>query len=107
LNTIVFGRNWLVTNNAGCDPTGNLYLRGMCHIFPRIGVANVAITYKDTGLGFAFQPGGPTPTIIVRLQNLPFHFFFLSGVYGFTDINISAEATSITGEDLSVQAPPS
>ena len=52
-------------------------------MFPRIGVDNVEITYKDTGLGFAFQPSGPTPTIIVRLQNLPFQFFFLSGLLGF------------------------
>lgn len=105
LNTIVFGRNWLVTGNASCDPTPNVYLRGMCHIFPRIGVANVAITYKDTGLGFAYQPNGPTPTIIVRLQGLQFQYFFLSGLLGFANVNIPAQATSITGEDLSVTGP--
>jgi len=108
LNTIVFGRNWLITGNAQCDPTANLYLRGMCHIlpFPPIGLANVTITYKDAGLGFAYQPGGPSPTIIVRLQNLPFRYFFLSGLLGFANTNIPAEATSMTGEDLSSVAPP-
>jgi Flp pilus assembly protein TadG len=105
LNTIVFGRNWLVTGRAQCDPTSNVYLRGMCHMFPRIGVTNVAITYKDTGLGFAYQPNGPTPTIIVRLQNLPFQYFFLSGLLGFATTNIPAQPTSITGEDLSVIGP--
>jgi hypothetical protein len=106
MNTIVYGRNWLVTGNASCVPTTNLYLRGMCHMFSRIGPAQVAITYKDTGLGFAYQPGGPTPTIIVRLQNLPFHFFFLSGLMGFDNISIPAEATSMTGEDHSTPFPP-
>jgi TadE-like protein len=105
LNTIVFGRNWLITGNAQCDPTPQVYLKGMCHMFPRIGVNNVSITYKDTGLGFAYQPNGPTPTIIVRLQNLPFQYFFLSGLLGFADTNIPASATSITGEDLSVNPP--
>jgi Flp pilus assembly protein TadG len=105
MKTIAFGRNFLVTGNASCDPTTNLYLRGMCHMFPRIGVANVAITYKDTGLGFAYRSDGPIPTIIVKLQNLPFQFFFLSGLIGFTNIQIPAETTSITGEDLSVNAP--
>jgi len=106
LNTIVFGRNWLVTGNAQCDPTNNLYLRGMCHIFPRIGLANVTITYKDAGLGFAYQPGGPTAAITVRLQNLPFNYFFLSGLMQFGAINIPAEATSMTGEDLSSTFAP-
>jgi Flp pilus assembly protein TadG len=107
MNTIVFGRNYLNTGATDCtdNATTNLYLRGMCHMFSRIGVANVVITYKDTGLGFAYRKGGPVPTIIVRLQNLPFQFFFLSGLLGFTGINIPAEATSITGEDLSVNAP--
>jgi len=105
LNTIVFGRNWLVTGNARCDPTPQVYLRGMCHMFSSIGVQNVQITYKDSGLGFAFQPSGPTPTIIVRLQGLPFQFFFLKGLLGFADTNIPASATSITGEDVSVNAP--
>jgi Flp pilus assembly protein TadG len=105
MNTIVFGRNYLVTHNASCDPTSNLYLRGMCHVFSRIGVANVVVTYKDTGLGYAYRRSGPIPTIVVSLQNLPFQFFFSSGLLGFTNIQIPSEATSITGEDLSVNAP--
>jgi Flp pilus assembly protein TadG len=105
LKTIVFGRNWLVTGNASCDPTSNLYLRGMCHMFPRVGLNNVQITYTDTGLGFAYRSAGPIPTVTVRLQNLPFQFFFLSGLMGFATIQIPAEATTITGEDLSLVGP--
>jgi Flp pilus assembly protein TadG len=107
MNTIVFGRNWLVTNNASCStPASNgLYLMGMCQIFPRIGVANVRVTYQDSGLGFAFQPGGPTPTVVVRLQNIPFQFFFLGSLLGFGTRNIPAQATSVSGEDLSVTWP--
>ncbi len=106
LKTIVFGRNWLVTGNSSCDPTNNLYLRGMCHMFSRVGLDNVEITYADTGLSFAYRSAGPIPTIIVKLKNLPFQFFFLSGLMGFANIQIPAEATSITGEDVSSAGPP-
>jgi Flp pilus assembly protein TadG len=108
MRTIVYGRNYLNTGAANCaaNATNNLYLRGMCQIFSRIDVANVVVTYKDTGLGYAYLPGGPTATVIITLQNLPFHFFFLSGLMGFIDVNISASATSMTGEDLSSTAPP-
>ncbi len=106
LKTIVFGRNWLVTGNSRCDPTTNLYLRGMCHMFSRVGLDNVQITYADSGLGFAYRSAGPIPTITVRLQNLPFQFFFLSGLMGFANIQIPTEATSITGEDVSSAGPP-
>jgi hypothetical protein len=105
LKTIVFGRNWLLTGNDSCVPTTNLYLRGMCHMFSRVGLDNVEIDYRDSGLGFAYRPAGPIPTITVRLRNLPFQFFFLSGLMGFTSIQIPAETTTITGEDLSVNAP--
>lgn len=106
LRTIVFGRNWLITGNASCDPSANQYLRGMCHMFSRIGINNVEVLYTDTGLGFAYRPTGPLPTITVRLRNLPFQFFFLSGLMGFGGIQIPAETTTITGEDLSIVGPP-
>jgi TadE-like protein len=116
LKTIVFGRNWLVTGNSSCDPTTNLYLRGMCHMFlghrsptdataPLFGIDNVEVIYADTGLGFAYRSAGPIPTITVRLRNLPFQFFFLSGIMGFANIQIPAQATAITGEDLSLVGP--
>jgi Flp pilus assembly protein TadG len=114
LNTIVFGRNWLVTGNASCDPTTNLYLRGMCHMFSRVGRDNVEVSYADTGLGFAYRTeivasgpvSAPIPTITVKLRNVPFQFFFLSGLMGFGNIQIPAQATTMTGEDLSNFGPP-
>jgi len=116
LKTIAFGRNWLVTGNARCDPTPNQYLMGMCHMFlglqsptnpanPLFGIDNVVVTYTDTGLGFAYRSAGPIPTITVKLRNVPFQFFFLSGLMGFGNIQIPAEATSITGEDVSLVGP--
>jgi hypothetical protein len=78
----------------------------MCDIFPRIRPENVVIVYTQTGLGYAGRPGGPVPTITISLHDLPFQFFFLSGLRGFKDIPIPASITSITAEDLSSRAPP-
>lgn len=101
MDTIVYGRG-----NTACNPNAvGAYNLGMCNLLPGIGPANVKITYEDTGLGYAYRPDGPIPTIVVQLQNVPFHFFFLSGLLGFTTIDIPAETTTITGEDLSSTAP--
>lgn len=72
----------------------------MCDIFPRIDLANVVIEYVDSGLGYAGRPGGPVPTIQVRIQNIPFEFFFLGDLLGFGQINIPPMTSTITGEDL-------
>ena len=74
--------------------------RGMCDIFPRIRPENVSVEYKYSGLGYAFRPGGPVPTIVVRLQNLNFEFFFLGDLLGFGQLQIPAMTGTITGEDL-------
>jgi hypothetical protein len=66
----------------------------------------VQIVYAQTGLGYAGRNGGPVPTITVSIQNLPFQFFFLSGLLGFANINMPGLQTTITGEDLSSVAPP-
>jgi TadE-like protein len=100
MNTIVFGRG-----SSSCSDATSFYDTGMCDIFPRITPANVLIVYTQTGLGFAGRPGGPAPTITISIQNLPFQFFFLSGLRGFKDIPIPALTTSITAEDLSSNAP--
>ena len=100
MNTIVFGRGSTVCNDATSP-----YTTGMCDIFPRITTANVVVVYTQTGLGYAGRPGGPVPTITVSLQNLPFQFFFLGGLLGFSNIAIPALTTSITGEDLSSSPP--
>ena len=100
MNTIVFGRG-----SSSCSDATSSYDAGMCDIFSRVTPANVVIVYAQTGLGFAGRPGGPVPTVTVSLQNLPFQFFFLSGLMGFTNLRIPALTTSITGEDLSSTAP--
>jgi hypothetical protein len=77
----------------------------MCKFYSPITAANVTIVYTQTGLGYAGRPGGPVPTITVSLQNLPFKFFFLSGLIGFANINMPAMTTTITGEGLSSSEP--
>ena len=63
------------------------------------------IEYRQTGLGYAGRPGGPVPTITVRLQGIPFEFHFLGGLLGFANIQIPATTTTITGEDLCFNSP--
>jgi hypothetical protein len=100
MNTVVFGRG-----SSSCFDATSYYDTGMCDIFARIRPENVVIAYAQTGLGYAGRPGGPVPTITISLQNLPFQFFFLSGLRGFRDIPIPASTTSITAEDVSSNAP--
>ena len=100
MNNIVFGRG-----SSSCSDAKSGDGVGMCDIFPRITPANVKIVYAQTGLGYAGRPGGPMPTIIVSLQNLPFQFFFLRGLMGFHDFQIPASTVSLTAEDLSSRAP--
>ncbi len=100
MNTIVFGRG-----SSSCSDAKSGDGVGMCDIFPRITPANVKIVYAQTGLGYAGRPGGPTPTITVSLQHLPFQFFFLRGLMGFHDLQIPASTVSLTAEDLSSRAP--
>src|SRR5215470_7332300 len=100
MNTIVFGRG-----SSSCSDATSFYRAGMCDIFARITAANVVIAYAQTGLGYAGRPGGPVPTITVAIENLPFQFFFLSGIMGFGNIKIPALTTSITAEDMASSAP--
>ena len=100
MNTIVFGRG-----SSSCSDAKSGDGVGMCDIFSRITPTNVKIVYAQTGLGYAGRPGGPTPTITVSLQHLPFQFFFLRGLMGFHDLQIPASTVSLTAEDLSSRAP--
>ena len=77
---------------------------GMCNFYSPITAANVTIVYTQTGLGYAGRPGGPVPTITVSLRNLPFQFFFLSGLMGFADMDMPPMTTTTTGEGLSSSA---
>jgi hypothetical protein len=100
MNTIIFGRG-----SSSCSDATSFYRAGMCDIFARMTTAHIVIIYAQTGLGYAGRPAGPVPTITVSIQDLPFQFFFLSGVMGFDRIQIPALTTSITGEDLASGAP--
>ena len=100
MNTIVFGRG-----SSSCSDAKSGDGVGMCDIFSRITPTNVKIVYAQTGLGYAGRPGGPTPTITVSLQHLPFQFVFLRGLMGFHDVQIPASTVSLTAEDLSSRAP--
>ena len=73
---------------------------GMYHFFPRLRPANVVIRYTATGLGYQTRPGGAVPTVAVSLQTLPFQFFFLGGLLGFTNISMPSMISTVTGEDM-------
>ncbi|MEO5321780.1 pilus assembly protein [Mesorhizobium sp. CC13] len=78
---------------------------GMCHFFPFLTRANVVVTYSATGLGYQTRQGGPVPTITVRLRNVNFQFFFLSGLLGFGNIAMPSMLSTVTGEDMKSTAP--
>jgi Flp pilus assembly pilin Flp len=94
MNRIVFGRA-----NAKCGQAAGYYETGMCDVLPSITPANVVIMYRQTGLGYAGRPGGPVPTITVSLQNMQFHFFFLSSLFP-VHVAMPPMTTTITAEDL-------
>jgi hypothetical protein len=94
MNRIVFGRG-----STACGDAASYYATGMCDVLSSITPANVVIVYRQTGLGYAGRPGGPAPTITVSLQNMQFHFFFLSALLGI-HIAMPAMTTTITAEHL-------
>jgi hypothetical protein len=94
MDQIVYGRG-----GAACGHTTSYYTTGMCDVLPSVTPANVVIVYKETGLGYAGEPGGPVPTITVSLRNVQFHFFFLSSLLGL-HIPMPPMTTTITAEHL-------
>jgi Flp pilus assembly protein TadG len=102
MQTIVFGRGKTVCNNFETEPR----LVGMCNFFPRLTtVQNVEVRYQHTGLGYAGRPGGPVPTVTVRIVNMQYQFLLLGFAVnllpGFTStVNLPSFATTVTGEDL-------
>ena len=101
-NRIVYGSDW-PEQKCGDVVAGDR--PGMCDIFWRIGPENVVIEYLDSGLGFAARPGGPVPTIQVRLDGLTFDFFFLGDLLRFGPIDIPSMKSTVTGEDLDTTWP--
>jgi Flp pilus assembly protein TadG len=94
MQTIVYGRG-----NTACPATRQPY-PAMCQIFPRITPQNVVVEYTQTGLGFAGRPGGPLPSITVRLTGLNFDFAVLNNMLGLPRVPMSGLAASATAEDL-------
>ncbi len=109
MKRIVQGRQ---LDGCGLKDKG-IYSAGMCDFFPSLTIKNVVVRYTSTGLGYCYRPKGPVPTITVSVKNVPLRHYFLAGLLGFSNMNISssnearaapAQAT-ITGEDLSYSAP--
>lgn len=100
MQRIVNGRD-----NA-CDQIGADGDPGMCDIFDRITLANVTIIYQHTGMGFNGRPGGPVPTITVKLTGLTFEFIGLGDLLGLGPVTMPDFLVTMTGEDLNAAAPP-
>lgn len=73
----------------------------MCAIHPSLRPENVEIDYVQTGLGFSGRPGGPVPTITLRLTNLTFDFVVLNRLLGLPRLTMTGLTATATGEDLS------
>jgi Flp pilus assembly protein TadG len=95
MRTLVYGRG-----NSACPTTAQRYA-AMCQIFPRIQPQNVIVEYTQTGLGFAGRPGGPLPSITVRLTGLTFTFVVLDNLLGLAPIPMTGLSATATAEDMS------
>ena len=95
MKTLIYGRG-----NTACPTTWQPY-PAMCQLFPRIRPENVVVEYRHTGLGYAGRPGGPLPSITVRLTGLEFDFVALDTMLGLPKISMSGLAATATAEDLS------
>lgn len=96
--------NWIVRGSDGvCGSTAGV--RGICDLYPRIQPQNIVITYEQTGMGFAGRPGGPVPSITVRVQNLQFSTPVLGIFSGLVNLTMPPFQTTVSGEDLRSIAP--
>jgi hypothetical protein len=71
----------------------------MQSMYSRITPANIAVEYRDIGLGFAGRPS-PVPLVSVRLVNMTFSFIALNGLIP-GPISMPEFRATLTGEDLS------
>lgn len=96
--------NWIVRGSDGvCGTT--VGVRGICDLYPRIQPQNIVITYEQTGLGFAGRPGGPVPSITVKVQNLQFPTPVLGIFSGLVNLTLPPFQTTVSGEDLRSTSP--
>jgi hypothetical protein len=100
MNTIVFGRN-----STSCGDAASHDRPAMCNILPAVTPANITVSYRQTGIGFAGRPGGPAPTITLAIKNIQFRSFFLGNLVDSRRIPMPPLTTSIPAEDLSSAAP--
>lgn len=96
--------NWIVRGTDGACGVG-VGRQGMCDIYGRIAPTNVAITYEHTGIGFAGNPSGPTPSITVRVTGLTFATPLLGLVSGMLNITMPPFSTTVMAEDMRSVAP--
>ena len=94
MNTLVYGRG-----NTACPATPGA-IPGMCSLFPSIRPQNVIVEYLHTGLGYAGRPGGPVPTITLRLTGLSYQFVVLNGLLRYTPLTMSGLSATATAEDM-------
>ena len=100
----VAAMNWIVYGSDGvCNSTTGV--RGICDLYPRIQPQNIVITYEQTGMGFAGRPGGPVPSITVRVQDLQFPTPVLGIFSGLANLTMPPFQTTVSGEDLRSTSP--
>jgi Flp pilus assembly protein TadG len=97
MQTLLFGRG-----KTSCVANeSNARLLGMCNFYSRIDDARyIVVQYDYTGLGYAGRPGGPVPTITVRITGMSYNFVFLGDLLGLSSAALPSFATTVTGEDL-------
>lgn len=106
MQCLVFGRSQSTPPcDTVCSEAGIGGQNGICDRYSRITPANVSITYSHTNLGFSGRPGGPVPTITLRLTGLQFNFIALGGLAGLQTVTMPDFVVTMTGEDLSRAAP--
>ena len=87
MQCLVFGRSQTTPPcDTECAETGIDGENGLCDRYNFVAPENVSITYSHTGLGFAGRPGGPVPTITLRLTGLTFDFFAVGALLGFGQV---------------------
>jgi hypothetical protein len=86
---------------SSCNARTTSHNAGMCNMFPRVnGIDKIEVSYEYTGLGYAGRPGGPVPTITMKLINMNFDFILLAAFLPDNSLAMPNFATTVTGEDL-------
>lgn len=70
-------------------------------MFAPLQAENLVIEYADAGLGFAGRPGGPVPTVTLRIQNLTWQLPVLNSLLGLPPLTMPTFYTTLTGESFS------